>query len=106
MLVAIPKKVKANGNRPYAKGKNGYFDLDSVLIEGGVGSPIRGVRVHFYSNRSAYPGPCYAALDLVTAEAVGKAILKEVAEVKAAVNGDWMKKKRHRVYRRLHGGAA
>lgn len=74
-----------NGEKPSAKGRNGYFNLDRIIVgtfSTNVGAPE--IMLQFMSKRSLYPGPAYARITPGMARKVGQAL---IAEADAAEKG-------------------
>lgn len=67
-----------NGEKPLAKGRNGYFNLARIIVETfstNVGAPE--VMLQFMSERSVYPGPAYARITPETARELGQALIDQ-----------------------------
>lgn len=73
-----------NGERPAAKGRNGYFDIEQIVVESFRLYQHAEIMLQFMAKRSAYPGPAYARITAGMARKVGQAL---IAEADAAEKG-------------------
>jgi hypothetical protein len=62
----------------YAKGRNGYYKLDRIVVDSRSELRSAGARlgIHFYSKRAVYPGAGYAVMTSKEAKALGEALIK------------------------------
>jgi hypothetical protein len=62
----------------YAKGRNGYYKLDRIVVDTCPELPSAGARlgIHFYSKRAVYPGAGCAVMTSKEALALGEALIK------------------------------
>jgi len=69
-----------------AKGRNGYFRVKTVMLQPFDCSPNRPtdeVGLHFLSNRSVFPGPCWVSLPVSDAKRLHTHLGQLLAEMEA-----------------------
>lgn len=76
------------GDETYAKGRNGYFNLQRVSIMDMSDHEEQAVSVHFESTRSAWPHSAYARLTPEKAIEVGQALVEQGQATMAKRKGE------------------